>query len=349
MKMSKTKGLTPGSVVFIGNKKAEKVSIRIMDYNAADFSEKTDASVEDCSVHSALDTISWIDVIGLHAVETVAELGKIFDIHPLILEDIVNTDQRPKIEIFDDYFFVVFKMLFYDQKLSGVQSEQVSLVVTKKTVLSFQEKSSDIFDPLRDRIRMAKGRIRTMGTDYLAYSILDIIVDNYYEILEKLGEEAEVLEEELMKKPESGTLGKIYRLKREILLVRKFVWPLRDVVNRLERGEVALIHKKTDPYLRDLYDHIVQIIDNVETLRDMVTGLLDLYLSSVSFKMNNVMKVLTIISTIFIPLTFITGVYGMNFANMPELRWHYGYFISIGLMLAIFTSMIVFFKKKKWW
>jgi len=349
MKISKKKGMSPGSVVFIGDRKAEKSSISVIEYNADNIMEKKDILITECAAYKDTDKISWIDVTGLHDVDAVAELGRIFDIHSLVLEDIVNTNQRPKIEIFDDHFFVVFKMLFYDTKTAGVQSEQVSLIVTEKTVISFQEREGDVFEPLRERIRQAKGRTRTMGSDYLAYSILDIIVDNYFEILEKLGEEMEILEEELIKAPGSKTLGKIYRMKREILSVRKAVWPLRDVVNRLEKGEITLINRKTMPFLRDLYDHIIQVIDNVEAMRDTVTGLLELYLSSVSFKMNDVMKVLTIISTIFIPLTFIAGVYGMNFENMPELKWSYGYFISLGLMSVIFVSMVIFFKKKKWW
>jgi magnesium transporter len=349
MKISKKKGMSPGSVVFIGDRKAEKSSISVIEYNADNIMEKKDILITECAAFKDTDKISWIDVTGLHDVDAVAELGRIFDIHSLVLEDIVNTNQRPKIEIFDDHFFVVFKMLFSDPLTAGIQSEQVSLIVNEKTVISFQEREGDVFEPLRERIRQAKGRTRTMGSDYLAYSILDIIVDNYFEILEKLGEEMEILEEELIKAPGSKTLGKIYRMKREILSVRKAVWPLRDVVNRLEKGEITLINRKTMPFLRDLYDHIIQVIDNVEAMRDTVTGLLELYLSSVSFKMNDVMKVLTIISTIFIPLTFIAGVYGMNFENMPELKWSYGYFISLGLMSVIFVSMVIFFKKKKWW
>lgn len=349
MKISKKKGMSPGSVVFIGDRKAEKSSISVIEYNADNIMEKKDILIAECAAFKDTDKISWIDVTGLHDVDAVAELGRIFDIHSLVLEDIVNTNQRPKIEIFDDHFFVVFKMLFSDPLIAGIQSEQVSVIVTEKTVISFQERVGDVFDPLRERIRQAKGRIRTVGSDYLAYSILDIIVDNYFEILEKLGEEMETLEEELIKSPGSETLGKIYRMKREILSVRKAVWPLRDVVNRLEKGEIALINRKTMPFLRDLYDHIIQVIDNVEAMRDTVTGLLELYLSSVSFKMNDVMKVLTIISTIFIPLTFIAGIYGMNFENMPELKWHYGYFISLAVMALIFVLMILFFKKKKWW
>jgi len=349
MKISKKKGMSPGSLVFIGEKKREKMDINIMDFSADHFTEKSVADINECAEFRDSKNVSWLDFLGLHDVEKIDEIGKIFDVHPLVLEDILNTNQRPKIEIFDDHFFIVFKMLFFDGKSSVVVSEQVSLIVRKNKVLSFQEKESEVFASLRERIRKSKGRTRSSGADYLAYEIFDVIVDNYLEILEKIGEEIEVLEEELMSNPASNTLGKIYRLKRDIFLVRKSVWPLRDVVSRLERGEIDVIEQKTEIYLRDLYDHIVQVIDTVETFRDISTGLLDLYLSSVSFKMNDVMKVLTIISTIFIPLTFIAGVYGMNFENMPELKWSYGYFISLGLMSVIFVSMVIFFKKKKWW
>lgn len=348
MKTSKKKGMSPGSLVFIGEKKTEKMSVRIMDFNVENITEKITDNLTECCEFKDSPNISWLDFTGLHDVEKIGEIGKMFEIHPLVIEDILNTSQRPKIEIFDNYFFIVFKMLYFNAKISRIESEQVSLIVTKNKVLSFQEKEGDVFDPLRERIRKSKGRVKSMGSDYLAYEILDIIVDNYLEILETLGEQIEVLEEELMKNPGSKTLGKIYRLKREILMVRKSVWPLRDVVSKLERGDIDMIEKKTEIYIRDLYDHVVQVIDTVETFRDMSTGLLDLYLSSVSFKMNDIMKVLTIISTIFIPLTFIAGVYGMNFENMPELRSDYGYFVVIAGMLLVGIGMIFYFRKKKW-
>jgi magnesium transporter len=349
MKVSRKKGMSPGSVVFVGEKKLEDVRINIIKYDLKEIYEKKGVAVGDCGNLVDSKQISWIDIAGLHDVEAISEIGNIFDIHPLVLEDIVNTNQRPKIEIFDDYIFIVFKMLSYNYKDSQIESEQVSLVVSGNRVISFQEMEGDVLDSLRERIRHSKGRVRGMKGDYLAYAILDIVVDHYFEVLEKIGEEMEIVEQELMKKPEAGTLSNIYRLKREIQQIKKSVWPLREVVSRLEKGDVAFVERKTEPYLRDLYDHIIQIIDNIESMRDVATGLLDLYLSSVSFRMNDVMKVLTIISTIFIPLTFIAGIYGMNFENMPELGWKSGYFIILGIMFAVSALMIFFFKKKKWW
>ncbi len=347
-KRSKTAGLPPGTPVYIGDKKEEKVRISIIDYDESELQEKEVGASEDCFPFKDKPTVSWINIDGLSQVEVIGKIGKHFDLHPLVLEDIVNTGQRPKIEDFNDYVFVVLKMLGYDDEKMEVTSEQVSLVLGSNFVISFQEKVGDVFDPIRVRIREAKGRIRKMGSDYLAYAIMDAIVDNYFSILEKLGDKIEGMESELISDPKPETLSTIHTLKRELLFIRKSVWPLREVISGLQRGESTLISDAVNVYFRDLYDHTIQVIDTVETFRDMVSGMLDTYLSSISNRMNEVMKVLTIIATIFIPLTFIAGIYGMNFERMPELKWPFAYPAVWVLMVGIFIGMIIYFKRKKW-
>jgi magnesium transporter len=348
LKNSKKKiGVSPGSAVFVGSKKTENVRISVIDYDEAGCREKEFDRPEDCFSCKVSPSVSWINIDGLHETDIIETFGKEYGLHPLVVEDILNTHQRPKIEIFDDYIFVSIKMLSMDNQ-NRVASEQVSLIMGEKFVLSFQEKEGDVFDSLRKRIREGKGRIRKQGTDYLLYAILDVIVDNYFLILENFGDRVEAFDEELMREPRSSTLKEIYNMKREILYLRKSVWPLREAVSNLERSESELIEQKTVPFLRDLYDHTIQIIDAVETNRDLLSGMLDLYLSSVSNKMNEVMKVLTIIATIFIPLTFIAGIYGMNFEYMPELGWRYAYFVVWILMLLVGAAMLVFFRRKKW-
>ena len=340
-------GASPGSAVFVGKKRSDKIRISVIDYDEAGCREKEFDRPEDCFSCKVSPSVSWINIDGLHETDIIETFGKEYGLHPLVVEDILNTHQRPKIEIFDDYIFVSIKMLSMD-KQNRVASEQVSLIMGEKFVLSFQEKEGDVFDSLRKRIREGKGRIRKQGTDYLLYAILDVIVDNYFLILENFGDRVEAFDEELMREPKSSTLKEIYNMKREILYLRKSVWPLREAVSNLERSESELIEQKTVPFLRDLYDHTIQIIDAVETNRDLLSGMLDLYLSSVSNKMNEVMKVLTIIATIFIPLTFIAGIYGMNFEYMPELGWKYAYFSVWILMVIVGAAMLVFFRRKKW-
>jgi magnesium transporter len=332
----------------VGEKRAAEVQIAVIDYDEAQFQEKEAKTVEECFPFKDKPTVTWINVNGIHRVDVIEKIGKHFNIHPLVLEDILNTGQRPKMEDFGEYIYIVLKMLHYNDETNEIASEQMSLILGPNFVISFQEKEGDVFNPIRERIRNDKGRIRKMGSDYLAYALADAVVDNYFIILEKFGEKTEFLEEELVTNPTPETLQGIHNLKREMIFLRKSVWPLREVISGLERGESALIKKTTAIYLRDVYDHTIQVIDTVETLRDMISGMLDIYLSSISNKMNEVMKVLTIIATIFIPLTFIAGVYGMNFANMPELGWHWGYFVVLVVMLAIGVSMLIHFRRKKW-
>lgn len=347
-KRSKKVGLPPGTLVHIGEKKIGKVRITVIDYDKANFEEKEIKTIEECFQFKDKTTVTWINIDGIHDIEIIEKIGKHFDLHSLILEDIVNTEQRPKIEDFGDYIFIVLKMLYYNEKEDGIQAEQVSLIVGSNFVISFQEKEGDVFDPIRERIKSGKGRIRKMGADYLTYTLIDTIVDNYFISLEKLGEKVESMEEELVTNPTPETLRTIHHLKREMIFLRKSVWPLRDVVNRLERGESTLIHESTDIYLRDVYDHTIQVIDTIETSRDILSGMLDIYLSSISNRMNQVMKVLTIVATIFIPLTFIAGVYGMNFKYLPELGWKWSYPLVLLGMVFIGVSMLVYFRRKKW-
>jgi magnesium transporter len=348
-RVSKKIGLSPGTLVHIGKKKIEKVRIRLIDYDETELQEKEPKTIEECFPFKDLPTVTWVNIDGLHDVKVMEKVGKHFGLHPLVLEDILNTEQRPKIEDFDQYLFIVLKMLFCDEDDGEIRAEQISLVVGSNFVLSFQERVGDIFNPLRDRIRQAKGRVRKMGPDYLAYSLLDAVVDNYFVVLEKLGEQIEGMEEELVSNPTPETLQRLHNLKREMIFLRKSVWPLREVVSRLERGESPLIKEGTGIYLRDVYDHTIQVIDTIETYRDMLSGMLDIYLSSISNRMNQVMKVLTIIATIFIPLTFVAGIYGMNFEYMPELRWHWFYPKAFWLvMLGIAAVMLVYFRRKRW-
>ena len=284
----------------------------------------------------------------MHQLSKVEKIGNYLKTHPLVLEDIMHTGQRPKMEDFGDYLFVVLKMLQYDEAANETRTEQVSLILGNNYVVSFQEDEGDVFDLIRDRLRTDRGRIRKMGADYLLYSLLDAIVDNYFTVLEKIGEKIEDIEDDLVKNPTPEVLQTIHQMKRELLYLRKSVWPLREVISRLERWESPLIDRTIDIYLRDVYDHTIQVIDALETFRDMLSGMLDIYLSSVSNRMNEVMKVLTIIATIFIPLTLIVGIYGMNFKYMPELETPWGYPMVYVIMLGVSLVMLMYFRRKRW-
>jgi magnesium transporter len=292
--------------------------------------------------------VTWLNVDGSHQVAVLEEIGNRLDIHPLIMEDILDTSQRPKMEDFGRYLFIELNMLLWDEDQSEVQAEQVSLILGGNYVITFQELEKDVFDPVRKRIREGVGRMTHSGADYLAYALVDAIVDHYFIVLENLGEQIEFLEDELVTDPDPGTLQSIHELKRELIFLRKSVWPLREVIGVLVRGESPLFQKSSLVYLRDVYDHTIQIIDTVETFRDMVSGMLDIYLSSISNRMNEVMKVLTIIATVFIPLSFIVGVYGMNFKYMPELEWKWGYFGVWGVILLVVVGMLTYFRRKRW-
>jgi len=347
-KKLKKVGLPPGTLVHIGNKRIEKVKITIIDYDEKHFQEKEVKSAEECFPYKDKSTITWINIDGVHEIKVIEEIGKHFNLHPLILEDIVDTDQRPKIKDFGNYIFIILKMLYYDEKDNEMKVEQVSLVLGKNYVISFQEREGDVFDAIRERNRNNIGRIRKLGADYLVYSLIDAIVDNYFSIIEKLDEEIENLEDKVIIQPNPSNVQAIHKLKRDLIFLRKSVWPLREVISFLEKGESPLVLESTNIYLRDVYGHTIQVMDTVETLRDIISGILDIYLSSINTRMNEIMKVLTIIATIFIPLTFITGIYGMNFQYMPEIKWFWGYPAVLSIMVAIGIGMLIYFKRKKW-
>jgi len=345
---SKKAGLDPGTLVHVGERKIEKIRLTIIDYDRGKFLEKEVGTVEECFPFRETSTVTWINMDGIHDPEAIAKLGGHFGLHSLILEDIMNTSQRPKFEDLGDAAYIVLKSIACGTDGSDVVTEQVSLVFGRNFVLSFQEQPGRVFDSIRERIRKGVGRVREMGPDYLAYALIDAVVDGYFVVLERMGERIEELEDELVSDPRKATLNDIHALKRAMIFLRKSVWPLREVVSRLERAESPLIQKETGIFFRDIYDHAIQVIDNIETFREMLSGMLDMYLSSISNRMNEVMKVLTIIGTIFIPLTFIAGIYGMNFDFMPEIHWRGGYFLVWGVMIAIGVSLVVYFKRRKW-
>jgi magnesium transporter len=347
-KMSGKAGLPPGTLLHIGERKTEETRIRLIKYSSDHFEERDISAIEEAFELSDPASVTWVNIDGIHQVDIIERIGTHWGLHPLTLEDILNTDQRPKMEDFEEYLYLVLKMLSYDEGARNLCMEQVSIVLGQSFVISFQESEGDVFEPVRSRLRNGRGRIRKMGSDYLAYAITDAIVDDYFLVLEKIGEDIESLEDELVRNPGSETVQAIHNVKRKLIFLRKSVWPLREAVLRLEKEETSLIQERTVVYLRDVYDHTIQVIDTIETFRDMVSGMLDVYLSSVSNKMNEVMKVLTIIATIFIPLTFIAGIYGMNFEYMPELKWHSAYGIVWIIMIVIALSMLFFFRKRKW-
>ncbi|MGK7393711.1 MAG: magnesium/cobalt transporter CorA [Candidatus Cyclobacteriaceae bacterium M3_2C_046] len=340
-------GLPPGSIVYLGDPNDAPVSISLFNYDNSHLEEKETTDIQDTYFTRSDDRVSWININGIHQSNVIERFCNAFNIHPLNIEDIMNREQRPKIEDNVAYVYVVMNMLTYDGE-KGVVSEQVSLIITDNHVLSFQEQDGDTFEPVRSRLRSGKGKIRKSGADYLFYSLIDTIVDNYFLVLEKIGDKLEELEDDLLQGPEEDTFNELHRLKKEIISLRRSVWPLRDVVNKLERDDIKLISQETRIFMRDIYDHTIQVIDAVETYRDMLSSMVDLYQSMAGNRMNQVMKVLTIISTIFIPLTFITGLYGMNFNYIPELNWKYGYFMVWGISLTLVGLMLYVFRKRKW-
>ena len=347
-KRSTKAGLPPGTLIHIGEQKIEKATVTVIDYDEKDYQEEQVGRAEECLVYKEKPTTTWIAIKGLHDTEFIEQMGQCFNLHPLLLEDVLNTEQRPKIEDYDGYLFLVLKMISYDGDGKEIKVEQISLVLGANYVISFQEEEVSALEEIKDRIRNSKGRIRKMGADYLAYSIIDIVIDHYFTVLERLGETIDDLEEQLVRNTKPQTLHLIHRLKWDMMLLRKSVWPLREVIGALERGESQLIQKATYVYLRDVYDHTIQVIESVETFRDMLSGMLDIYLSSVSNKTNEIMKVLTMIATVFIPLTFIVGIYGMNFEFMPELKMTWAYPSLLLLMGVIAVFMVVYFRRKKW-
>lgn len=344
---SEKAGSLPGTLIHLGEQKMDQVRVMTVDYNAHSYHYRQIDDVAELAAAKDVASNTWVTVAGLHDTAVVNAIGQFFGIHPLLLEDILNTDQRPKLEQYDDYVYLILKALLLEDN-GRIRTEQISIVLGQTFVLTFEEQEDDTFHALRQRIENEQGRMRKQGVDYLAYSILDVIVDNYFIILENLGERIEVLEDSLILNADQDKLEEIQYLKRELLYLRRSIWPLREVVGALQRGESELFAQGTLIYLRDVYEHTIQVIDTIETYRDIVSSLLDIYLSSLSNKLNEVMKVLTVISTIFIPITFITSLYGMNFAYMPELQWRWGYWGVWGVVLVTAVAMIIYFRRKKW-
>ena len=339
-------GAPPGTLFYNCEQRTDRIKITLIEYNDSEFFEDEYYDLSDCLSHVKPNMIKWINVEGLHKPELVEAIGKIYNIHPLTMEDIVHVDQRPKFEDYEHYVVSIMKMISYND---AVISEQLAIVLCENTVISFQEPhSGDAFDIIRLRLRQSKGRVRKLGADYLAYALMDAVVDCYFTAIEKIGDKIEEIEEEIISDSDKKSLLQLYHLKREMIYLRKQVWPMRDMINNMIRSETKLINDSSDIYLRDLSDHVTRIIDTVETYRDLLSGIMDIYLSTNANRMNEVMKVLTIMSSIFIPVTFIAGVYGMNFENMPELKTQNGYFITWGVMLFIIIGLIVYFKRKKW-
>jgi magnesium transporter len=346
-KRSVKTGLPPGSLIHIGQKHAEQANIRLYEYGESYLREREIHFPEAVLPPPDATAVAWVHIDGLQEIPLLEQIGSAFGLHPLILEDILNTEQRPKSEEHGDYLYIVLK-LFHEDAGGGLIPEQVSVVLGPNWLISLQEKKGSLFDPIRERLRNEKGRLRKSGADYLAHALLDAIVDSYFVVLDKLGERIETLEETLVGRPSPVTLRAIQALKREMIFLRKSVWPLREMLGSLGRSDSPLIREPSVLYFRDVYDHAVQVIDTIETYRDMLSGMLDIYLSSISNRMNEIMKVLTIIATVFMPLTFLVGVYGTNFKYLPELEWHWGYFALWGVMIVIAVFMLMVFRRKKW-
>lgn len=346
---SHTIGLPPGSLVHVGERKRQTSVITLIEYSEEKLEKKQLTSEKIMKLGDNYNGIRWIHIEGLQDLDIFSELGEAYKLHPLVLEDILNTDQRPKIIINDNYIFVCSKMLSYNTEKADLEIEQVSFVLGRDFLLSFTEKDTDCFEPIIKRLKQSDSRIRKLGADYLLFCLLDVMVDNYFSVLESISEKIEATEDEMVIRTSNGTLKSIHEMRRQVLFIHKSIWPLRDVLSSLVRGESGFIKETTEIYIRDLYDHVIQVMDTVETLRDILSNMLDIYLSSTSNRMNEVMKILTMISTIFMPLTFIVGIYGMNIRNMPELNWPWLYPALWALMAAITVSMLYFFKKKKWW
>jgi magnesium transporter len=343
-------GTAPGTLT-APEKRTEQVRVTVIDYGPEHLEEKVVTQVEELFRYRDTNSVTWINVEGLHDVALLEALGSHFGFHPLALEDVLNCGQRPKIEDYGKYHFVVMKSLLHKEAL---ETEQISFFLASKFVITLQEVPGDSFEAVRERIRRGKGLIRKAGSDYLAYALIDALIDEFFPVLEKYGEQIEDLEAEMLLQPSHSTIQEIHRIKRELLLVRRAAWPERDVINSMQREESDVIRPETQVFLRDCYDHTIQVIDMLETYRELASGLLDVYLSSLSNRMNEVMKVLTIISTIFIPLNFIAGIYGMNYnpeaspLNMPELNWYWGYPYALTLMATVAGLLVLYFRRRGW-
>jgi magnesium transporter len=348
-KRSRKSGLPPGTPVHIGERKTGAPRVSLMHYDGEQLAEEEVTDVSACRTWLSRPGVTWINIEGVHQIDLLEQFGTVFGLHPLVLEDIANTGQRPKVEDYGGYLYIVMRMLSLQAARQEVVGEQISLIVGPNFVISFQEGiAGDAFNPIRERLRTSKGRLRREGADYLVYSLIDAIVDGYFVLLEKLGEQIEVLDERMLANRAGDVARTIHLLKREMIWLRKAVWPLREMINTLQRAETPLIRASTGVYLKDVYDHTIEVIDTVETYRDVLSGMLENHLSLLTTRLNEIMKVLTVISTIFIPLTFITGIYGMNFRFMPELEWRWGYPLALLGMAGIGVAMYFYYRRKKW-
>lgn len=341
-------GLAPGTLVHVGERRTARPDIALFEYDAASLKETRFASIADSREHARGPGTLWLNVHGLHEPEVMAEIGHRFHLHPLVLEDILNTDQRPKVDEYGDYLFIVARFFEYDPATGSVGSDQVSIVLGADFVLTFQERPTGTFDPLRERLRGDKGQIRKLGADYLAYSLLDTIVDRYFTVLEQLTERTEALEDQLLEKATPALLKEIHEIKRETLVMRRAVWPLREVINSLTRADQRFFKAETQPYLRDIYDHTVHVIESLEGIRDLIAGMLDIYLSSISNRVNLEVRILTVITTLFMPAALIAGIFGMNFQTMPLIADSGGFLVALGMMAAIALAMVTVFWRRRW-
>ncbi|MDH3267512.1 MAG: magnesium/cobalt transporter CorA [Ignavibacteria bacterium] len=347
-KRNDNKGLVPGSPVFIGNKKVDEIRIRIIDYDKSNLHEDELKNISDGTDFKEKNTVTWINIDGLHDPDLMKEIAETFDLHPLLIEDIMNTDQRPKLQESDNNLFLVLKMLRYNETNRTIIAEQLSLVIGKTFLLTFQELPGDVFEPVRERIRKQKGRIRATSIDYLAYALIDTVVDNYIYIIERFGEKIEDMEEAVLGNPEPFVIEQLSEYRKEMNFLRKSIRPAKEAITHLSKLDTDLINKNTIPFLKDLEDLIIQASEAIDTYREMLSDQMNLYNSALSNKMNDVMKILTIFAAIFIPLTFIAGIYGTNFEYLPELHFKYSYFIFWGVMVLVAVSLLIFFKRKKW-
>ncbi|NUO02796.1 MAG: magnesium/cobalt transporter CorA [Saprospiraceae bacterium] len=346
-KKNRTKpGTSPGTLIFTGNKKLSEPNVTLVQYDEADYIERHEKNHLPSLRPGRF--LNWYDIRGLHQINLIEQIGKQFNIHQLALEDVLDTQQRPKFEEYDNGIFITIQALTYDPEQIELKTEQISIFSGQKVVVSFQEDENELFIPIRERISASKGRIRRRGADYLTYALLDLIVDNYFLILDQVEDSIEQLEVNIVQKQDNNYKNNIHQLKIVILKLKKIISPLREAVSQFSRCDENHLDSETSVFVRDLYDHIIQLIDMVDTYRDIITGLQELYLAEISLRMNNVMQVLTIISTIFIPLTFLVGVYGMNFDTMPELHWSWSYYALWAVMLALVLFMVHYFKRKKW-
>ncbi len=342
------KGTVPGTITYVGKPRMEMIRIELIEYDEASIRESLIDKPQEITEILKTTPIKWFKITGVHDADFLKQIGEVFGINHLDLEDIANTTQRPRIEERDKYVFMVFKLLQLDARTNDVIIEQVSIILGSNWVISFHETGTEVFETLRQRILSGKGRILKMRSDYLTFTIADVIIDQYFNLLDDIGDAIEETEEELIFSPGKSSQEAIYRLKRRLIYVKKSIWPVRELINSLQRSDHPLFHHESRIYFRNIYDHTIQIIETIESLRDITSGMMDLYLSTVSNKMNEIMKVLTIFSALFIPLTFLAGVYGMNFKYFPELEWHQGYFLFWGICVVLALIMLFYFKRKRW-